>query len=86
MPRAVDERNTRELCDAHFVLSAGLTLHALTEREYLSLKLQDRKVTLPEAQRFISQKCNVFLSVTQNSREFYQEAQNIADKLEFLRN
>jgi hypothetical protein len=46
----------RKLSDANFVLNMGLMLNALTELEHLSLKLQDRKVTLPEAHRLISQK------------------------------
>jgi hypothetical protein len=58
-------------------------LDALTELEHLSFKLQDRKVALPEAHRLISQECHVFQSMTQNPGEFYEEAQNAANKLEF---
>jgi hypothetical protein len=39
----------RKLCEANFVLNIGLMLDALTEPENLSLKLQDRKVAVPEA-------------------------------------
>jgi hypothetical protein len=59
----------------------GLVSDALTELEHLSLKLQDRKVTLSEAERLISQKYHVFQSVTQNLGEFCEEAQNAANKL-----
>jgi hypothetical protein len=52
----------RKLSDANFVLNMGLMLDALTELEYLSLKLQDRKVTLPEAHRLISQKYRVSIN------------------------
>jgi hypothetical protein len=45
----------RKLSDANFVLYMGLMLDAMTELEHLSLKLQDRKVTLPEAHHLISQ-------------------------------
>jgi hypothetical protein len=55
-------------------------LDALTELEHLSLKLQDRKVTLSGAHCLISQK---YQSMTQNPWEFYEEAQNAASKLEF---
>jgi hypothetical protein len=58
-------------------------LDALTELEHLSLKLHDRKVTFPEAHRLISQKYHVFQSMTQNPGEFYEEARNAANKLEF---
>jgi hypothetical protein len=60
----------------------GLMLNALTELEHLPFNLQDRKVTLPEAHRLISQKYRVFQSMTQNPLEFY-EAQNAGNKLEF---
>jgi hypothetical protein len=57
-------------------------LDALTELEYLSLKLKDRKFALPEAHRLISHKYRVFQSMTQNTREFYEEAQSAANTLE----
>jgi hypothetical protein len=37
----------------------GFMLDALTELEHLTLKLQDRKVTLPEAHHLISQKYTI---------------------------
>jgi hypothetical protein len=73
----------RKLSDENFVLNTGLMLDALTELEHLSLKLQDRKVTLPEVHRLIYQNYHVFQSMTQNPGEFYEEAQNSANKLEF---
>jgi hypothetical protein len=73
----------RKLSDANFVLNMGSMLDALTELEYLTLKLQDRKVTLPEAHHLISQKYHVFQKMTQNPQEFYEETQNAANKLEF---
>jgi hypothetical protein len=39
--------------DANSVQNMGLVLHDFTELEYLSLKLQDRKFTLPEAHQLI---------------------------------
>jgi hypothetical protein len=73
----------RKLSDENFELNMGLMLDALTELEHLSLRLQDRKVTLPEAYHLISQKYHVFQSMTQNPGEFYEEVQNAANKLEF---
>jgi hypothetical protein len=70
----------RKISDPIF-FNMGLMLDALTELEHLSLKLQDRKVKLPEAYRLICHKY-VFRSVTQNPGEFY-EAQNAANKLDF---
>jgi hypothetical protein len=75
----------RKLSDTNFVLNMGLMLDALTELEHLSLKLQDRKVTSPEDHYLISQKYHVFQSVTQNPGEFYEEALNAANELEFKR-
>jgi hypothetical protein len=47
----------------------------------MSPQLQDGKFTLPDV-RLISQKHHVFQSITQNPGEFYEEAQNAANKLE----
>jgi hypothetical protein len=52
----------RKLSDANFVLNMGIMLNSLTELEHLSLKLQDRKVTLPVAHRLISQKYHVSIN------------------------
>jgi hypothetical protein len=61
----------------------GIMLNSSTELEHVSLKLQDRKVTLPEAHRLISERYHMFQTMTQNPGEFYEEAQNVANKLEF---
>jgi hypothetical protein len=58
-------------------------LDALTELERLSLKLQDRKVTLIKAHHLISQIYHVSHSVTQTPGEFYEETQNAVNMLEF---
>jgi hypothetical protein len=73
----------RKLSDANSALNMGLMLDALTKLQHLSLKLQDRNVTLSEAHHLISQKYHVFQSMTQNPGEFYEAAQNAANKLEF---
>jgi hypothetical protein len=39
----------RKLSDINFVLNMGPLFDALTELEHLSLKLQEKKITLPEA-------------------------------------
>jgi hypothetical protein len=46
----------RKCSDENFVLNMGLMLDALTQLKHLSLKLQGRKYTLPDAHRLISQK------------------------------
>jgi hypothetical protein len=71
--RAQYEDLKRKFSDSNFVLNIGLMLDALTELEHLSLKLQDRKVTLAEAHHLISQKYHVFQSVTQTQGNFMKK-------------
>jgi hypothetical protein len=51
----------------------GLMLDALTELEHLSLKSQDRKVTLPEAQCLISQKYCVSINNSKPRGKFMKK-------------
>jgi hypothetical protein len=49
----------------------------------MSLKLQHRKVKLTDTRRLITEKC-VFQSIIQNQGELYKEAQNAANKSQFM--
>jgi hypothetical protein len=60
-------------------------LDALTEPQYLALKLQERKVTLPEARRPISLRYHVFQSMTQKPQGNFMKKHETraANALEF---
>jgi hypothetical protein len=58
-------------------------LDALTELEHTSLKLQDSQLTPPEAAHCLISLKYDFQPVTQNSEEFYEWSQNVANKLYF---
>ena len=73
----------RKLSDVNFVLNMGLLFDALTELEHLSLKLQEKKITLPEAHHLVLVKYHVFQSMANNPGEYYSEVLTAADKLEF---
>ncbi|XP_023724669.1 uncharacterized protein LOC111873863 isoform X2 [Cryptotermes secundus] len=54
-----------------------------TELEHLSLKLQEKKTTLPEAHHLVLVKYHVLQSMANNPGEYYSEVLMAADKLEF---
>jgi hypothetical protein len=51
----------------------GLLFDALTELEHLSLKLQEKEISLTEANNLVSVKYHVFQSMTNNRGENYSE-------------
>jgi hypothetical protein len=61
----------------------GLLFDAVTELEHLSLKLQEKKITLPEAHHLVSVEYHVFQSMANNPGEYYSEVLTTVDKLEF---
>jgi ribosomal protein L18 len=60
-------------------------LDALNELEHLSLSYKTENLHCHRLIVLISQKYHVFQSITQNPGEFYEEAKNAENKLEFKR-
>jgi hypothetical protein len=78
----------RKLSSVNFVVNMGLMLNIfddLTELWHLSNKLQDIKTALSEAHRPIYLKYHVFQSMIHDPGEYYEQAQNAANELEFQR-
>jgi hypothetical protein len=71
----------RKLSVVNFVINMGLLLNALPELEHLSLKLQEKKITLLEAHHLVSVKYHVFQSMANNPGEHYSEVLAAVDKL-----
>lgn len=66
-----------------FVLNIGLLLDALSELSDLSLELQKRCITLPEAHNLIRQILVFESMATRDNHEFYLEAKQSVEQMKF---